>query len=447
MGLLSFMKKVEEKTWADGDLHLLRLIGNIIAGALIRKRIAEKLQASEAFFRCITDNMYDVITEVDNTGKRLYTSPSMEKLSGYMPAEMKGRTIFDLIHPDHVKEMTERTRVFMTARHPAPERREFRIRHRDGRYIWIEATSNPHLDGEGKVTGATICTRDISDRKRAEEELRILNEKLEQKVEERTRELARAVEELNNEIEAKTWLEDQLQQKNRELEDFTYMVSHELKNSLLSMQRVCEMPLLQPELAKGNFVNYTELCSRLITFIENLLILARSGKSLDQKKRVHLGKLVRNLFDRLAPRDGSVQLNTGAALPSLTCAPLGMEQVFSNLIVNAMEHRLEDPLVIDISCRWEKGSVIIMVKDNGRGLDEEERGAIFSIAYSNKPGSKFGFGLAIVKKIMEAHGGSVWAESPGKGKGTSFMLQLPQKRRGPGGQGVGGARGSGGQGV
>jgi len=434
IGILAFVKKNQEKTWVERDLRLLRLVSDIFANAIARKAIAEKLRKSEEFFRHVTENMHDAITVIDRAGNRIYVSPSQQKLTGHAPGDLEGKSILGLIHPDDLEAVREQTRRYLAAEDPPPGRGEFRVRHKKGHYIWAEATSKAHMDGDGRLKCVTISTRDISDRKRAEEQLRILNEKLEQKVDERTRELARAVEELHREIEAKSWLEEQLQRKNRELEDFTYMVSHELKNNLLSMQRVCELPMLQPELAKGSMVHYTELCSRLIIFIENLLILARAGRSLDQKKKVNLRRLIEEVSDRVIPRDGSVEMTIRQDLPSLTCAPLGMEQVFSNLIVNAMEHRLGDPLVIDISCQWEKGSVIIVLKDNGKGLDGEEQQAVFNLCYSKKPGTKFGFGLAIVKKIVEAHEGAVWAESEGKGKGTSFMVQLPFRGKRPRGR-------------
>jgi PAS domain S-box-containing protein len=152
-----------------GDLDIVRDITE-------RKRVEAALRESETRFRRIMTNVLDFVAQVSTEGTYEYVAPSSLALLGYSPDQLQGGSIFSIVHPDDLERGV--TRFTTVIQNGVPVRGEYRCRHADGRYLWFEVVANPLLDEQGQVCGVIINSRDISDRKRDEEELRAGEETL-----------------------------------------------------------------------------------------------------------------------------------------------------------------------------------------------------------------------------------------------------------------------------
>lgn len=130
----------------------------------------DALRESEQRFRRITENMLDMIAQTDLLGICEYASPSLKTVLGYDPKDMLGKSMFEYVHPDDLNNVLEIVRRALVAGTSA--KFEYRYRHADGHYVWLESSGNPVLDEKGQLTGAVLSTRDITQRKQMEDAVR-----------------------------------------------------------------------------------------------------------------------------------------------------------------------------------------------------------------------------------------------------------------------------------
>src|SRR5271165_3528155 len=159
----------------DSNGKIVGFIG-IVRDITERKRVEAALRESETRFRRIMINLQDFVAQVTTESFYEYVAPSSLALLGYRPDELQGKSIFSLVHPDDVDEAV--TQFGAVIQHGVSVRGELRFRHADGRYLWFERVGSPLLDEQDQVCGVIINSRDISDRKRDEEELRAREETL-----------------------------------------------------------------------------------------------------------------------------------------------------------------------------------------------------------------------------------------------------------------------------
>jgi signal transduction histidine kinase len=228
-----------------------------------------------------------------------------------------------------------------------------------------------------------------------------------------------------------------LARQNGELETYVHSVSHDLRSplaSLLGFLRLVRDDHGEQIGEQGrHFLERIEQAGRSMeTLINDLLELSRLGSAADRKALVDPLRIVRQLRAELKPRLESqhARLVFPETLPLVMCDRTRLYQVLSNLIGNALDHmgHVADP-TIEVDVVDEGDSHLLTVRDNGRGIDPKDHDRIFQIFQSLGPrrdGSRgTGVGLAIVKKIAEVHGGSVWVESQ-PGGGAAFHVRLPQ---------------------
>ena len=200
--------------FAEEEIRLLNeLAANLGYGMRLlrmqaeRRRGEELLRASEEKYRALIESTSDWIWEVDTGCKFIYSSPKVREILGYTPEEIIGKSCLELMPLEEAERLRLAIKSTFAARCPILNL-ENRALHRDGRVVMLETNGVPVFDGEGNLTGYRGINRDITERKRAEEEIRMLNQELEQRVADRTA---------------------QLESANRELETFTYSVSHDLR--------------------------------------------------------------------------------------------------------------------------------------------------------------------------------------------------------------------------
>jgi light-regulated signal transduction histidine kinase (bacteriophytochrome) len=319
-----------------------------------------------------------------------------------------GRSVFGLIAPEFRASYAQ-----MHARVIAgePQRLEYIMIGLKGKSLWLETHAVPMLDG-GKVVHLAV-TRDITERKRAEEEIRKLNQELEQRVAERTA---------------------QLEAANNELESFSYSVSHDLRTPLRAIDGFSHI-LLEDYASKldeegKRLLNVVRNnTSRMGQLIDDILQFSRTGRLEISFSRIDMEKLAYSVFIELRPVvvGDKFQLEIEPLPPARGDSAM-MRQVFVNLLSNAIKFSSTREIArIQVGATVKDDETIYYVKDNGVGFDMQYADKLFGVFQRLHSVNEFegtGIGLAIVKRIIARHGGRVWAE--GKiNEGATMYFTLP----------------------
>ena len=230
-----------------------------------------------------------------------------------------------------------------------------------------------------------------------------------------------------NDVTQQRKFEKKLSQVNQELNEFTYRVSHDLKNPLTNIAGYLIAIKDEPELFGPFFNKVFKQIESMNTFIKKLLDLSRAGKTIGEKREIDLNRLINDLYEKIKPRNIQSKLIIDSPLPDIKADPTGMEEVFSNLIQNSHKYRSEenDIIKIHISHEIADNKLIITINDNGIGINKEKLEKIFNPGFTISREKGTGFGLSIAKKIIEAHEGSIKAYSEGVNKGMEFIITLP----------------------
>ena len=263
----------------------------------------------------------------------------------------------------------------------------------------------------------TSAIRDVSQRKKAEEQIRELNANLEQRVMARTEELMRS---------------------NEELQQFAYIASHDLQEPLRTVsifaQLLAKRYRGQLQGDADQFISYiVESSERMERLIHDLLDFSRvDARGTDYFARTSCDEVltdaVHNLHSLITENDARV---THGALPVLMADPVQLTRLFQNLLVNSIRYRSEAPPVIHVSAEGADNEWWFSVRDNGIGIEPQYAEKVFGIfkclhSRDQYPGS--GMGLAICRKIVSRHEGRIWVESE-LGQGATFRFTLPKTRR------------------
>jgi PAS domain S-box-containing protein len=382
----------------------------------------QALNQRDELFRLITEKAADMIAVVDTKGQRVYNSPSYERMLGYSPEELEETSAFEQIHPDDRVKVKEA--AAQATRGGVGQRIEYRMRHRDGSWRWLESTASTIPSDDGAVDKLVIVNRDITDRKRAEEALDEHRKHLEELVGERTAELANKLQELAR--------------SNRDLEQFAYVASHDLQEPL---RMVASYTQLLAKRYRGKldsdadeFIGFAvDGATRMQQLIEDLLSYARlttRGKALTwTESGSSCDAAVKNLQGALQQTSAVVRVGT---LPKVLADPSQMTMLFQNLIGNAIKYHDHRTPEIEIEARLEGEEWIFSVRDNGIGIDPQYSERIFQMfqrLHTRKDYAGTGIGLAVCKKIVERHGGRIWVDSQ-PGEGSTFLFTIPESEQG-----------------
>jgi signal transduction histidine kinase len=236
-------------------------------------------------------------------------------------------------------------------------------------------------------------------------------------------------------FERQQCLSKELEAKNEELAEFAHIVSHDLKSPLSSLTSILGI-VRDMNWVSGDGSELIEAgikaCFEMSDFINCVLRLSLAGKVIGECGPVNMQDLITHLFDTIKPQDVRAALVFTNEPPVVTGDPVRLRQVLLNLISNAFSYRdLEkEELIITINHEERPDDFLFSVGDNGNGIPPDLISQIFDIGYSRKKKegrTGTGFGLAITKKVVEAHGGKIWAESEGPGRGTTFFFTVSKK--------------------
>jgi light-regulated signal transduction histidine kinase (bacteriophytochrome) len=229
-----------------------------------------------------------------------------------------------------------------------------------------------------------------------------------------------------------THLLDQLEQKNQELKEFAYIVSHDLKAPLRGVKVIADWIAQDygdklDDDGKEQINLLVSRVDRMRDLIDGVLQYSRIGRAEEKNSDVNLNHLVTEIIDGIAPPE-TLRIHVEEDLPVVHCEPTRIMQVLQNLISNAVKYMDKPEGRITIGCEDQGTCWRFGVSDNGPGIDSQYFESIFRMFQTLAPRDQFestGVGLAVVKRIVEMYGGSIWVEST-VGQGSTFYFTLPK---------------------
>lgn len=400
-----------------------------------REMIEDELLKSRERFIQVADIAEEFIWEVDTNGLYTYASPAVEKILGYKPEELTGKKHFyDFFAPD-VREELKKAAFEVFARKDSFKHFNNPNLHKNGKTVIMETSGGPVMDKDGNLLGYCGADIDITERKKAEEELKKSKEKLEIQAwgQQKTNE---AIKLLYKELDT---MNKKLQQVDQMKSDFVSHVSHELRTPLATM-REANAQLLEGMRGPLNEAQrrYMEISQRgvdrLTRIINNLLDLSRldAGKIKLERKSVDITILARDVMESLLPQADQKKIKLEdelpPSLPETFIDPDRIRQVLINLVGNALKYTKEGGK-IKLSAKRKEGSLEVSVIDTGMGIPDDYLDKIFErferVSKIPIPGvGGAGLGLAICKELLDLHKGSICVESR-VGKGSRFIISLP----------------------
>ncbi len=380
------------------------LLGLVDIGA--RRQAEQAVRESERKYRGLLENLKNhAVFAHDLEGRFSYLSPSAEDVMGHPLADLRADYL-RFMPPEEQARWRER-QAQLAAGVPFTRSYECSYIHRDGSVHILAVVEEAVLDEAGRVVGVEGVAHDVTAQRSYQENLRTLVRELEQ--------------------------------SNAELEDFAYVASHDLREplrmvtsylSLLERRHTATLPIEARE-----FMEYAaEGARRMDRLILDLLDYSRVGRAERQEGSVALHDPLQTALDNLkvALDEADARVEVADALPSVHSDISDMVRLFQNLIGNAVKYRHPDrPPEILISAVTDRDQVLLTVRDNGIGIPADQTERIFKIFQRLHPRSRYegtGIGLAVCRKVVELHGGRIWAEPNGDGIGTSFHVSLPMAR-------------------
>ena len=362
-----------------------------------KRRIEDSLRQSEQNFRALFENAYDGILIIMDEGEFVYANKRMEEITGYNGEKLLQLNIKDLTHPDEFEKIVEEYQKRFEGK-TVTIQYETIIVNKNGKSVPVELSAAKTI-WERKPAFISIF-RDITERKKAEEEL-------------------------------KATLKD-LKRSNIELEQFAYVASHDLQEPLRMITSFTQ--LLQNRYQDkldddaNDFINYAvNGATRMQNLIKDLLIFSRVGTRGKPFKTTDMNGVLEAViatFQQIIKKT-NITL-TYNPLPVIIADEPQMIQLMQNLISNAIKFRNEEPPRIHVSGEVKADKWIFSVSDNGIGMDSKFFDRIFVIFQCLHVKDKYGgtgIGLAVCKKIIQRHGGKIWVESE-IGKGSTFYFTI-----------------------
>lgn len=378
----------------------------VLANDITKRKQAERaLAASEERYRTTLDHMQEGCQIVDRQYRYLYVNDVAARQGRATKDELVGRTMMEKYPGIDQSEMFVHLKRCMEERVPAIMENEFT--YPDGSKGWFQLSMEPVPEG------VFILSTDITTEKRQEQELAAYREQLEELVKQRTA---------------------QLEDVNRELEAFSYSVSHDLRAPLRHISGFVELLRKHRNLTLDDTARrYMDVIGgaavQMGQLIDDLLVFSRMNRTDLLESRVDLGGLVQEVIRDLAgeQKDRKVDWIVGT-LPEVHGDRAMLRVVVSNLLGNALKYtRPRDVAKIEVGARGDRSNTVFWVKDNGVGFDMKYSDKLFGVFQRLHSVEEFegtGIGLATVRRIISRHGGRTWAEGA-IGEGATIYCSLP----------------------
>lgn len=374
----------------------------------MRKQAEEELRASDEKFRGLLEAAPDAMVIVDRGGRIVLVNARTESLFGYQRNELIGKPV-EILVPVQFRTVHQGHRVNYSnspLARPMGAGLDICARKKDGAEVPVEISLSPLQTGEGTLILSAI--RDVTERRRVAGEVNALNELLENRVAE-------------------------LREANREIESFSYSVSHDLRAPLRQVDGFAKILLEEharqlDDSARHCLQRVADGAQKMGRLVDDLLDLSRLGRQNLNRRSVDLNAIIQSVRELLRPevRGRAIEWRI-MSLPIVECDPGLLKLVFTNLLSNAVKFtRPRAQAVIEVGVESENGLIAIYVRDNGVGFDPQYAEKLFGVFQRLHRQEDFegtGIGLATVQRIVQKHRGRIWAEGRPDG-GATFYFTL-----------------------
>ena len=395
----------------NGEVSLILLT---VLDITDRKRAEAAMQESEERFRTMANSMSQLAWIARADGYITWYNQRWYEYTGTTPTQMEGWGWQSVHDPAALPKVMAEWQAAIESGEPFDM--EFPLLGADGRFRTFLNRGQPLKDSAGRVVQWYGTNTDVDALKQAEEKVRLLNTELEQRVARRTA---------------------QLELANKELEAFSYSVSHDLRAPLRAVNGFAGMVLAEygqqlPPEGKHYLERIQKGGLRMGQLIDDLLAFSRLTRQPLLRQTVDTHRLVSAALEELKPSSAgrSLEIRLGD-LPPCQGDPVMLQQVWINLLANAIKYTAgRDPAIIEIGCQAEPGEAVYFVRDNGAGFDMQFAHKLFGVFQRLHRMAEFegtGVGLAIVQRIILRHGGRVWAQAA-LNQGATFFFTLDQTK-------------------
>ena len=374
------------------------VLGRGIRYAIERRKERKEAEEQIAIFRRLAEASGEGFWMADFEGKITYVNPHLRNILGEdRPQNISGE-FFISYYPQEMQERLQ-NQILPAVRRGEKWAGELALRAAGGQIIpTIENIFLIYDEEDEPLCVADVIT-DITERKRAEKRQGELLSKI--------------------------------KYANQELQDFAYIVSHDLKTPLRGIRTVAKWMQSDyadklDENAKKQLELLVSRSDRMNKLIEGVLQYSRVGRTSEEQTEVNLNELVCESIETIGPADG-IEIKIERELPAIICERTRIGQVFQNLIGNAVKYMDKAAGLVSVGCAREGDFWKFNVTDNGPGIEKENFERIFQIFQTLSPqktDDSTGIGLTVAKKIVEMYGGKIWVESEA-GKGSTFFFTLP----------------------
>jgi PAS domain S-box-containing protein len=398
LGSGDFQHQIE----VHGEDELARLGTAFNYAARQVRELYDELKSNEARFRSLIEYSSDLILILDSEAIVRYVSPSSQRVAGRNQEEVLGKCLFDFLAFEDISKMRDTLSGTHTESTPAIE---VGFRRPDGSIAVIEVLANNLLD-EPAVAGVVVNARDITERKSAEEQLKKLNQ-----------------------------LEADLAYMNRVsvMGELAASLAHEIKQPIAAAATNAKTGLRWLQREPSDIGEAREALSRIVKDVSRAADIIDRNRSLyrrgtPQREMVNLNELIREMTALL--RDAanrhfiSMRADLDESLPTIAADRVQMQQVLMNLMLNGIEAMKDTSGELTVrSGKSDNGQILLSVSDLGVGLPAEKIDQVFDAFFTTKTQGT-GMGLSISRRIIESHGGRLWA-CANTGRGATFQFTIP----------------------
>jgi PAS domain S-box-containing protein len=383
-----------------------------------RKRTEDELRESRRMLETVLNTIPARVFWKDRDLVYLGCNQSFAQDAGFRsPEEVIGKNDYQIGWADYTEEYQTDDRAVIETGRAKIDYEESAI-NAEGKHFWVSTSKIPLRDPEGGIRGVLGTYEDISERKQAEEEIRLLNVDLEQRVAVRTR---------------------QLEAANKELEAFSFSVSHDLRAPLRAIDGFTR--ILEEDYGKSLDKEGRRLCTfvrentrHMNELIDDLLALSRLTRSEMEFLSNDIETMARSVFQELTTPESRTRIDLIIHhLPRAMGDPILLRQALTNIISNAIKFSSKrERARIEIGCQSSPEEDVFSVWDNGAGFDMHYVDRLFGVFQRLHSTAEFegtGVGLAIVQRVIRRHGGRVWAEGA-VDNGATFYFTLPKNAPG-----------------
>jgi PAS domain S-box-containing protein len=400
LGSGDFQHQIE----VQGEDELARLGTAFNYAARQVRELYDELKSNEARFRSLIEYSSDLILILDSEAIVRYVSPSSLRVAGRNQEELLGKCLFDFLAFEDISKMRDTLSGTHTESRPAVE---VGFRRLDGSMAVIEVLANNLLD-EPAVTGVVVNARDITERKSAEEQLKKLHQ-----------------------------LEADLAYMNRVsvMGELAASLAHEIKQPIAAAATNAKTGLRWLQREPSDIGEAREALSRIVKDVSRAADIIDRNRSLyrrgiPQREMVNLNELIREmtalLRDAANRHSISMRADLDESLPTIAADRVQMQQVLMNLMLNGIEAMKDTSGELTVrSGKSDDGQILLSVSDLGVGLPAETTDQVFDAFFTTKTQGT-GMGLSISRRIIESHGGRLWA-CANTGRGATFQFTIPTK--------------------